>query len=54
MLAALPHRSFGREEVLASHLAIRQRDNPYEQPLVVPQEGQAKQLPARCICTPHW
>ena len=26
----------------------------YEQPLVVPQDGHAKQLPARCICTPHW
>src|SRR5579859_5986222 len=26
----------------------------YEQPLVVPQDGHAKQVPARCICTPHW
>jgi hypothetical protein len=26
----------------------------YEQPLVVPQDGQAWQLPARCIWTPHW
>ena len=26
----------------------------YEQPLVVPQLGQAWHEPARCICTPHW
>ena len=26
----------------------------YEQPLVVPQLGQAWQEPARCIWTPHW
>ena len=26
----------------------------YEQPEVVPHDGQAWQLPARCICTPHW
>jgi hypothetical protein len=26
----------------------------YEQPLVVPQDGQAWQLPDRSICTPHW
>jgi hypothetical protein len=30
------------------------RSTAYEQPLVVPQDGQAWQLPERIICTPHW
>jgi hypothetical protein len=36
-----------------NQLNLRHPPN-YEQPLVVPQLGQAKQLPARCIWTPHW
>ncbi len=34
--------------------AGRARAIHYEHPLVVPHDGHAKQLPARCICTPHW
>jgi hypothetical protein len=44
--ASLSHRRLQR-------VSTRQRSED-EQPLVVPHEGQAWQLPARIICTPHW
>jgi len=48
----------GRND-LAQHVSLYAKFGayarcPYEHPLVLPQEGQAKQLPARCIWTPHW
>jgi hypothetical protein len=53
-----PVDSFGRQDGRTQHVAVLRRRSRngrrYEQPLVLPQDGQAKQLPARCICTPHW
>ena len=44
------HGGHGPQRDLAGH----GRSGAQEQPLVVPQLVQTKQLPARCMALPHW